>query len=513
MDDNWLLNRMGQTDEINVLDKEKALVVSKDINTQRDNNMIISTNQNEIQNINNRNSLNKTSNGYVNNLGNNQGNANLNFSMPKSHYEIKQEVSQNLNESMVNVKDPTDNFLRTEILRFLNEYSIPEIEKNEILKEIMWDLKGYGIIQPFLDDESVTEIMCCRYDNIWIEKGGQMQQTEVRFANEKELRNLIDKIVNPLGRRIDDAQPYVNARLIDKSRVNAVINPISADGATLDIRKFARQVFTMQDYIDKGSMIPEMSEFIKWITVTRKNVVVSGGTGSGKTTLLNCISRFIPEKEAIITIEDLLELQLVQPCVRRLEARSANAEGKGAVTIRDLVANALRMRPDRIIIGECRSSEVVDMLQAANTGHDGTMTSVHANNAKDSIERLATMYLFSGLEIQEKAIKSQISSAIHVIVQAQRLDSGERKIIQISEVLGLGRVGADKNNEHVEKYGLDPKFFIKGVDNNQVYIQDIFKYDEINKCFVRTGWVPTFFDQMKMKGCPLTTNSFSYAIV
>lgn len=425
-------------------------------------------------------------------------------------YEVKVEVTKELNDLMLssNVTEPDDNFLRTTILSLLARYSISDLAKQEILTEMFYDLKGYGILQPFLDDDDVTEIIVCQHDNIWVEKFGKMIKTNVKFANEKELKNLIDKIVQPLGRRVDDSQPMVNARLKDKSRVNVVINPIAADGPTLDIRKFARSVFTIDDYLKRNSMCREMAEFIKWTVTGRKNVIVSGGTGSGKTTLLNCLSQFIPENEAIVTIEDLLELQLVQPCVRRLEARGKNAEGTGAITIRDCLVNALRMRPDRIIIGECRSHEVIDMLQAMNTGHDGSLTTVHANNPKDMMERLYVMYLMGGLDVPEKAVKAQIASAIHVVVQTQRLNDGTRKITQISEVIGFGKNGADFNNEYVTEKGLDPKFLIKSPSATDIYLQDIFKYDKLKGKFVATGWIPTFLEELKSKKYPITEDLF-----
>lgn len=509
-DNDWLIKKMGQTPEVEDIlpmgGSSTGIMKSNNMNNMN-NKIVMNKESSRVPHLQEQNNRLMNHNGIAS-ASNEQFRNDI-----QDKYTIKKNVVAKLNEELKDKENPNENYMKTYIDKFLSAYNIPGMKKKEIMQEILWDLNGYGIIQPFLDDETVTEIICCSYDNIWVERFGKLQPTDVKFANEKELRNLIDKIVQPLGRRIDDAQPYVNARLKDQSRVNAVINPLSADGATLDIRKFARQVFTMKDYVEKGSMIPEMTEFIKWVTITRKNIVVSGGTGSGKTTLLNCISRFIPQSEAIITIEDLLELQLTQPCLRRLEARGQNAEGKGAITIRDLVVNALRMRPDRLIVGECRSFEVVDMLQAMNTGHDGSMTTVHSNNAKECIERLTTMYLFSGLDIPEIAIKSQIASAVHVIIQAQRLDDGSRKIIQISEVLGLGRRGAERNNEHVEKFGLDKKFLIKGVDNKEVYIQDIFKYDEINQEFVITGWIPTFFEQMKKKGSTLTEESFSYRTI
>lgn len=513
MDNNtdWLLKRMGADKEVSTI-IATGQVTGVTTTNAPNNNIVLKQNE-SIENVKGREILNNQDNvNGLSNYENSRFNRNPNQnSLDK--FTVKQKVQMKLNDEMQKEKNseiPDDNFLKTMIDKFLAEYSIPQIMKMEITQEIIWDLKGYGIIQPLLDDESITEIICCTYDNVWIEKGGRMIKTDYKFSNEKELRNLIDKIVQPLGRRIDDAQPYVNARLKDRSRVNVVIDPIAADGATLDIRKFAKQVFTMKDYVDKKSMIREMTEFIKWITITRKNIVVSGGTGSGKTTLLNCVSRFIPENEAIVTIEDLLELQLVQPCVRSLEARGPNAEGKGAITIRDLVVNSLRMRPDRLIIGECRSFEVVDMLQAMNTGHDGSLTTVHANSAKEAIDRLTTMYQMAGLGVPDVAIKSQIATAVNVFIQAKRLDDGSRKIIQISEVLGLGRRGAEKNNDHIEEYGLDPSFYIKGVNNSEVYIQDIFRYSEEDEKFIRTGWIPTFFKQLQYKGCPLTLSDFSH---
>lgn len=427
----------------------------------------------------------------------------------KDKYDYKQEIMKELNDIMANVNEETDdNFLRTTIVQLMARANVPDMMRKELLTEIIYDIKGYGVLQPLLDDDDVTEIICCRYDNIWVEKFGKMIKTNIKFANEKELRNLIDKIVQPLGRRIDDSQPMVNARLKDKSRVNIVIPPIAADGATLDIRKFAKKVFTIEDYLKFGTLVRDMAEFIRWSVTGKKNIIVSGGTGSGKTTLLNFLSNYIPENEAIVTIEDLLELQLVQPNVRRLEARGKNAEGTGEVTIRDCVVNALRMRPDRIVVGECRSHEVIDMLQAMNTGHDGSLTTVHANNPKDMIERLYVMYLMGGLDVPEKAVKAQIASAIHLIVQTQRLPDGSRKITQISEIVGFGKQGAEFNNEYVQKKGLDSKFMIKNASSSEVYIQDIFKYDIIQKKFIKTGWVPTFLEELISKGYPLTESMF-----
>lgn len=520
-DKDWILSRMGENPNSNN-DNGNSLVYSQEYNDVRNKQVVTSNQNNKLDNTSKNNSIiNNNQNRNMNknpqsNLDlenfysslHNQQNQHIETSLEK-RIRIKQEVVDRLNIVTKDIDHPDNNLLKSEMIKILNYYNEPEAIKNEIMQEILWDINGYGVIEPFLHDDNITEIICCSFDNIWIEKGGKLYPTDVKFSNEKDLKKIVDKIVQPLGRKVDDSQPYVNARLVDQSRVNVVIDPICADGTTLDIRKFARQVFTMEDYIERKTMCREMTEFIKWTTIIRKNMVVSGGTGSGKTTLLNCISRFIPDNEAIITIEDLLELQLIQPCLRRLEARGPNADGKGAVTIRDLVVNALRMRPDRIIVGECRSFEIVDMLQAMNTGHDGSLTTVHSNSSKECIERLTTMYLFSGLDIPDKAIKSQIATAIHIIIQAQRLDNGDRKITQISEVLGLGRRGVEKNNQNVEKYNLNHKFLIKNCDNNEVYIQDIFRYNEFTDCFERTGWVPTFFEKLKLKGCPLTLDDFS----
>ena len=427
----------------------------------------------------------------------------------KDCYEIKKEVVKELNDIMSKINEEVDeNFLKTTMLNLLVKYNIPEIQKKNLIVEILYDIKGYGILQPLLDDPEITEIICCRYDNIYVEKFGKMIKTNLKFNGEKELRNLIDKIIQPLGRRVDDAQPMVNARLKDKSRVNIVVPPIAADGATLDIRKFSKRVFTVEDYIKFGTMTKEIAEFIRWCVTGRKNIIVSGGTGSGKTTLLNFLSNYIPENEAIITIEDLLELQLVQPNIRRLEARGKNAEGTGEVSIRDCVINSLRMRPDRIIVGEVRSHEVVDMLQAMNTGHDGSLTTVHANSPKDMIERLYVMYLMGGLEVPEKAVKSQISSAIDLIIQVQRLSDGSRKVTQISEVVGFGKQGAEFNNDYVKKRKMKESFLIKNASSSEVYLQDIFKYDKIKNKFITTGWVPTFLDELIAKKYPLTEDMF-----
>lgn len=401
-------------------------------------------------------------------------------------------------------KDET--FLKVSLQQIFYEIGLDSTseEAQIISKNVINVIRGLGPLDALLKDPQVTEIICCGYNNIWTERDGRMgQEVGLSFSSEEEFRNVIDsKILQPIGRRIDDSQPMVNARLADKSRVNVVINPISAGGATLDIRKFREGGFTIDDYLQRGSMVKKMAELIRCIVLYRKCMVISGGTGSGKTTLMNCFCSFIPPDEAIITLEDTLELQLKQPCLRSLEARAANSEGTGGVTIRDLLVNCLRMRPDRIIVGECRSGEIVDMLQAANTGHDGTVTSVHANNPQDAIDRMVNMYMFAGIgDIPEKAIKGQIASAVNVFVQVKRMDDGSRKVVSITEVIGYGKSGIEKNNEYVETHNLDEKFMVKSNGNavNNVILQDIYYYDEMTNKYMATGWVPTFWDLFMKK--------------
>jgi septum site-determining protein MinD len=303
-----------------------------------------------------------------------------------------------------------------------------------ISREILDEALGLGPLEDLLQDESITEIMCNGPDQIFIEKQGLIEQCNRRFLDEKYLRATVDRIVMRVGRRIDELSPMVDARLLDGSRVNAVIPPLSPDGCLLTIRKFSKEPLSIEDLIYFGSLNQQMADLLKLCVEARLNILVSGGTGSGKTTLLNVLSSFIPANERIVTIEDSTELKLQQEHVCRLEGRPENIEGQGEVTIRDLVRNALRMRPDRIIVGECRGSEAVDMLQAMNTGHDGSMTTVHANSVKDSIRRLETLVMFAGLELPSRAIKEQIASAINIVIQQDRQLDGSRKIVKISEI-------------------------------------------------------------------------------
>jgi pilus assembly protein CpaF len=310
-------------------------------------------------------------------------------------------------------------------------------ERQRLTAELADDVLGFGPLQRLLDDPTVTEIMANGPDAIYVEQNGKLTRTASRFTSEEHLRRVIDRIVSRVGRRIDESSPLVDARLADGSRVNAIIPPLAFSGSTLTIRKFAKDPFGVDDLIGFGTLSPEMAELLHACVEARLNVIVSGGTGTGKTTLLNVLSSFIPEGERIVTIEDAVELQLQQEHVVRLESRPPNIEGKGAITIRDLVRNSLRMRPDRIVVGECRGGESLDMLQAMNTGHDGSLSTVHANSPRDAIARLETLVLMAGMDLPLRAIREQIASAVDVIVQLTRLRDGTRRVTHVTEVQGM----------------------------------------------------------------------------
>ncbi len=310
-------------------------------------------------------------------------------------------------------------------------------ERQRLLDQLTAEIMGYGPLEPLLRDTSVDEIMVNGPNMIYIERLGKIERVAARFDSEMHVYRIIDRIVAPLGRRVDEGQPYVDARLPDGSRVNVIIPPLALNGPTITIRKFAKTPLAAEDLIKRGSFPSEFNEFIKACVKARLNIVVSGGTGTGKTTLLNVFSSYIPNDERIITIEDAAELQLRQEHVITLESRPKNIEGKGEVTRGDLVINALRMRPDRILVGECRSGEALDMLQAMNTGHEGSMTTVHANSPRDALHRLETMVLMAGYDLPLKAIREQISSALDLIVQLERMRDGSRKVVNVSEVQGM----------------------------------------------------------------------------
>jgi pilus assembly protein CpaF len=310
-------------------------------------------------------------------------------------------------------------------------------ERSRLVREISDDVLGYGPLQPLLDDPSISEVMVNGPDSIFVERSGKLTLTGSRFRSEEQLRRVIEKIVSRVGRRIDESSPLVDARLEDGSRVNAVIPPLAVSGSTLTIRKFSADPLTAEDLVRFGSLSPEMAQLLDACVAAHLNILVSGGTGTGKTTLLNVLSSFIPEGERIITIEDAVELQLQQSHVVRLESRPANIEGRGEITIRDLVKNSLRMRPDRIVVGECRGGEALDMLQAMNTGHDGSLSTIHANTPRDAIARLETLVLMAGMDLPLRAIREQIASAVDVIVQLTRLRDGTRRVTHITEVQGM----------------------------------------------------------------------------
>ncbi|MGI6659612.1 MAG: CpaF family protein [Dethiobacteraceae bacterium] len=370
---------------------------------------------------------------------------------------------------------------------------IPRGDKQRIVTEIVDEAVGFGPIHPFLNDETITEIMVNGPNQVYVERSGKLERTDVVFRSDEHVLHIIEKIVAPLGRRIDESSPMVDARLPDGSRVNAVIPPISLVGPSITIRKFAKDPFTIDDLINFGTLSLEMAAFLEAAVKARLNVVVSGGTGSGKTTTLNVLSSFIPEGERIVTIEDAAELQLSQEHVVSLETRPANIEGKGAITIRDLVRNSLRMRPERIIVGEVRSGEALDMLQAMNTGHDGSLTTGHANSPRDMLSRLETMVLMAGMDLPVRAIREQIASAIDLIVQQSRLRDGSRKITHITEV--------------------------QGMEGDVIVLQDLFVYeqrgiDSSGKClgtFRSTGIRPRAIQKLEAAGITLPAVMFASA--
>jgi pilus assembly protein CpaF len=355
--------------------------------------------------------------------------------------EAVRELGHELSEGDVREEDLHEK-VTTAIDEALAEAGTPlsSTDRARLVREITHNILGYGPIEPFLADPEITEVMVNNHHTIYVERRGLIEETEVRFGSERHLLQVIDRIVAQTGRRIDESSPMVDARLPDGSRVNAIIPPLAITGPSLTIRKFSRDPLSMDDLVAFGSLSHQAAAFLEACVEGKLNVLISGGTGTGKTTLLNVLSSFIPERERIITIEDAAELKLVQRHVISLEARPSNIEGKGAITIRDLVRNALRMRPDRIVVGECRGSEAVDMLQAMNTGHDGSLTTIHANSPRDALARTETLVLTAGFDLPLKAIRDQIASAFDLIIQVNRLVDGRRRITHITEV---GRMEGD----------------------------------------------------------------------
>lgn len=368
---------------------------------------------------------------------------------------------------------------------------LSRVDRARLFEAVAAEILGFGPIEPLLKDGSVSEIMVNGPKSVYIERHGRLEKTNIQFQNDEHVMRVIDRIVAPLGRRIDEASPYVDARLPDGSRVNAIIPPLTLNGPVITIRKFSKDPLTVDDLIRFGSVTPEMSTFLKACVEARLNIIVSGGTGSGKTTTLNVLSHWIPSDERIVTVENAAELQLRQDHVITLESRPSNIEGRGEVSIRDLVINCLRMRPDRIVVGECRGGEALDMLQAMNTGHDGSLTTLHANTPRDALGRLETMCLMAGMDLPIRAIREQIASAVELIVQQERLKDGTRKITSVTEV--------------------------QGMEGDVVVLQEIFLFEQTGieggKIVGRmkpTGIRPKFIDKFEASNIYLPPNIFGF---
>jgi pilus assembly protein CpaF len=405
--------------------------------------------------------------------------------------EIHKQLLEHLDLATIDAKKLDDPSMRPKVLNALRRIIAnldsripPDIDREGLVGELADEALGLGPLERFLSDNTITEIMVVDPNTIYIEQNGKIQLSQARFTDDERVRAVIERIVTPLGRRIDESSPLVDARLKDGSRVNAVIRPIALRGSCITIRKFSKVPLTLEKLINFGSLTERMGRFLVRCVQAKKNIVISGGTGSGKTTLLNVLSGAIPPDERIVTIEDAAELQLKQPHVVSLETRPANLEGRGEYTIRDLVKNALRMRPDRIVVGECRGGEALDMLQAMNTGHDGSLTTTHANSPEEAISRLETLVLMSGVDLPLRAIRDQIASAVHIIVQQSRLSDGSRKVTAISEVTGI-----DSQTNEIE---LRPIFqFVRTGTGPRGEVQGEFR---------ATGYLPSFLHTFIVMG-------------
>jgi pilus assembly protein CpaF len=365
-----------------------------------------------------------------------------------------------------------------------------DIDRQSLLTDVLNEALGLGPLEAFLADDDISEVMVNHAAQIYIERKGRLTLSEKTFSSNQTVLGVIERIVAPIGRRIDESSPLVDARLKDGSRVNAIIPPLALKGPCITIRKFKRDALKAEDLIRYRTLTPQMAEFLQMCVQARKNLVISGGTGSGKTTTLNILSSFIPEEERIITVEDAAELQLPQEHWVQLESRPANLEGKGSITIRDLVKNCLRMRPDRIVVGECRGGEALDMLQAMNTGHDGSLTTLHANSPRDALSRLETMVLMAGMDLPAKAIREQVASAVQLIVQQTRFSDGTRKMTHITEISGM----------EVDVITLQDIFYFK---------QEGFTEDgKVRGRYVATGFVPRFYDDLQRRGIPVNMSIF-----
>jgi pilus assembly protein CpaF len=382
------------------------------------------------------------------------------------------------------VEELVEEKLRSEKLPFSRQM------RNRLVSDMADEILGFGPIEPLLRDPTVTEVMVNRPDQVYCERFGKLELTDIQFRDLQHIRHVIDKIVTPLGRRVDESSPMVDARLPDGSRVNAIISPLSLNGPVLTIRKFSVDPYTVEDLIGFGTLTQGMAAFLAACVKVKLNVLVSGGSGAGKTTLLNVLSSFIPEGERVVTVEDAAELKLHQPHVVRLESRPPNIEGKGEIKIRDLVRNCLRMRPDRIVVGEVRGGEALDMLQAMNTGHEGSISTVHSNTPRDALARLETMVMMSGMDLPSRAIREQIAAAVHLIVQIGRLSDGSRKVISVTE--------------------------IQGMEGNVIVLQDLFAFQQkgvgeggkVLGTMQATGMVPKFIDRFNAASIHLPAEIF-----
>ena len=420
--------------------------------------------------------------------------------VPEEYFEFKARIHDRLldlidlslidqldrEELSVKIRQVVEKILREE--SFTLPLNLAEREK--IFSEILDEVLGLGPLEPLLKDPTISDILVNTYRDIYVERFGKLEITDSRFKDETHLMKIIDKIVSSVGRRIDESTPMVDARLADGSRVNVIIPPLALDGAILSIRRFAVNPLELADLINYQTIVPEVAELLQGIVKARLNVIISGGTGSGKTTLLNILSRFIPEEEPIVTIEDAAELQLKQDHLVRMETRPANIEGKGQITQRDLVRNSLRMRPDRIIVGEVRGSEAFDMLQAMNTGHDGSLTTIHANTSRDALIRLETMVAMANLEIPSEFMRRYISSAINVIIQVARMVDGRRKVVSLQELTGMeGNIITMQEIFSFKQTQLDPEGNVKGY----------FRFNGIR---------PKFIERFRVAGIPVPQDIF-----
>jgi len=382
------------------------------------------------------------------------------------------------------VEELVEEKLRQEKLPFSRQM------RNRLVSDMADEILGFGPIEPLLRDPTVTEVMVNRPDQVYCERFGKLELTDIQFRDVEHIRHVVDKIVTPLGRRVDESSPMVDARLPDGSRVNAIIAPLSLNGPVLTIRKFSVDPYTVEDLIGFGTLTQGMAAFLAACVKIKLNILVSGGSGAGKTTLLNVLSSFIPEGERVVTVEDAAELKLHQPHVVRLESRPPNIEGKGEIRIRDLVRNCLRMRPDRIVVGEVRGGEALDMLQAMNTGHEGSISTIHSNTPRDALARIETMVMMAGMDLPSRAIREQVAAAIHMIVQVSRLSDGSRKVVSVSE--------------------------IQGMEGNVIVLQDLFVYQQkgigeggkVLGSMQPTGMVPRFIDRFNASGTHLPAEIF-----